>query len=101
MPAVKHEFRAHVFKDREYWRARGDRAIARSLVAANISLVIKQANLATSRSTIRILATMPHQNDAHRQRLGDRVARYFLREADLARRASELGRRLARCGLTQ
>jgi len=100
MSALKHVLRAHLFKDSEYWHARGDRAIARSLVTANTSLVAKRAMLETSRSTIRILAAMPGQDDAWRQRLGDQVARYFTREAKLARCVSQLGRRLSRCGLT-
>jgi hypothetical protein len=101
MPALKNGLSAHLFKNTEYWRARGDRAIARSLVAANTTLVINRARLETSRRTISILATMPQRNDARHQRLGDRIACYLVREAELARRVGHLGRRLDRCVLTQ
>jgi len=98
---MKNRLRAHLFNDAEYWRARGDRAIAKSLLAANTALIIKRTTLETSRSTIRILAATPGRDDAYALRLADRVARYFVHEAELERRVTELGRRLDRCSLTR
>jgi len=98
---MKNRLRARLFNNAEYWRARGDRAIAKSLLTANTSLLIKRASLETSRSTIRILAATPGKDDSYALRLADRVARYFMREAELERRVTELGRRLDRCSLTR
>ena len=78
----------------DYWRARGDRAIAERLLSTYLILDACRERLHLYRSTITLLADLPRQDDEQARRMAERVARYYHAEGELARRAARLGRQL-------
>ena len=80
----------------DYWRARGDRAIARRLWSTYLILDARRERLRLCRSTICVLADLPQKSGERVRRLGARVARYYHAEGELARCAARLGKQLGR-----
>ena len=76
----------------DYWKARGDRAIAASLLHRGALLVLRQESLRLRQETLRILATYLDTSDTGRvHRLGSQAADYFRSHGRLLQFAGRLG----------
>ena len=85
----------------DYWRARGERAIATRLLSTYLILETGRERLRLTRSTIAVLADLASRGDAERvRRLGHSIARYYHGEGELARCATRLGEQLDRRSAT-
>ena len=75
----------------DYWKARGDRAIAASLLHRGALLVLRQESLRLRQETLRILATYLDMGDTGRvNRLGGQAADYYRSRGRLLQFADRL-----------
>ena len=76
----------------DYWKARGDRAIAASLLHSGALLVVRQECLRLRRETLHIHATHFQKRDTESlHRLARRAAEYYRVHRRLLRLAKRLG----------
>lgn len=81
----------------DYWKARGDRAIAASLLLMGASLVLRRDNLRLRRQTLELQAAIIRAGNAKDlHRFGRRAADYYRAHGRLLRLAKRLGQRLDR-----
>ena len=79
----------------DYWKARGDRAIAASLIHRGALLVLRRESLRLRQETLRILATHLDKSDTESvHRLGTRAVQYYRSHGRLLRLAKRFGERL-------
>jgi len=88
---------AHLHPVEDYLKARGDRAIAASLLHAGALLAARRETLRLHRQTVQIEAALiRYANGTYLHHLGRRAADYYRDHGRLRQLANRLGRRLDR-----
>ena len=88
---------ADLYTVEDYWKARGDRAIAASLLLTAASLVLRRENLRLRRQTLDIQSSFVRlANTKDVERLGRRAADYYRAHGRLLQFAKRFGQRIDR-----